>query len=116
MSLTDLITLIILFFALVLIVIGIALYRKRNKVTKKPTLIGVSALFLQLLLILLFFSEMLVNINEMLANFLWWGVVIYGLIIGALGLRNNIPVALLTIFLCFLLIVFMMLMLFITSM
>lgn len=116
MGLIGLIMLFVLFLALVFIVVGITLYRKRNNTPNKPTLLGFSALFLQLLLILLFFSEVFVNMNEKIVDILWWGTVLYGLIIGMKEVKNNIFVSLLSIFLSILLAIFMALMTFITSM
>lgn len=116
MSLTGLMLLFVLFIALVFIAIGTTLYRKRNKTLNQPTLSGISALLLQILLILLFFSDILVNINEMIFDIIWWGTVLYGLIIGIREAKNNVFVSLLAIFLSVLLGIFMILITFITSM
>lgn len=118
MSLTSIIMQFILFLALVFIVVGVTIYRKRkgNNESNKPTLLGISAIILQILLIIFFFSEVLANMNEKIADLVWWGVVLYGIIIGIKEFKNSVFVSFLSIFISGLLAVFMILMIFITSM
>ncbi|GAB4074530.1 hypothetical protein GCM10028778_20330 [Barrientosiimonas marina] len=117
MSFMELIMLFVLFLTLVFIAAGVIIYRKKPSMMRKPTLIGISALVLQILLILsLFFNKALVNVDEKIFNVVWWGIVLYGFIIGIKEVKNNILVSLLSIFLSILLTIYMALGLFIISM
>lgn len=82
----------------------------------KPTILGISALFTQIVLVILLFSEVLVNVNDMIIEIFWWGTVLYSLIIGVKEAKNNILISLLTIFISVLLGIFMIFVTFITSM
>lgn len=81
----------------------------------KPTILGISALFTQIVLVILLFSEVLVNVNDMIIE-IFWGTVLYSLIIGVKEAKNNILISLLTIFISVLLGIFMIFVTFITSM
>lgn len=118
MSLMILIMLFFLFLALVFIVIGVTIYRKRkrNNVSNKPTLLGISAIIFQILLIIFFLSEVLANMNEKIADVLWWAVILYGIVTGIKEFKKNIFVSLLSIYISILLAVLMGLTIFIAAM
>jgi hypothetical protein len=109
------ITSIIMLFV-IFIVVGALLRFKKGDTQKNPSLLGISSLLLQLLLIVLFISGVLENINETLFDVIWWSTVICGLTLGIREIKINIIVSLLTILLSILLAIFMLLLLLITSM
>ncbi|MCM3796698.1 hypothetical protein M3690_25705 [Priestia megaterium] len=114
MSFTGLIMLFVLFLILVFIVVGV-LSRRRNT-QNKPSLWGIGVLLLQLLLIVLFFTEITAKFNELFFDILWWTIVTSGLIIGIRKFKNNVILSILNIFISLILTIFMLLLLFITSM
>lgn len=57
----------------------------------KPTILGISALFTQIVLVILLFSEVLVNVNDMIIEIFWWGTVLYSLIIGVKEAKKQHP-------------------------
>src|SRR5690625_3173505 len=103
MGLTGLIMLFVMFLAIIFIIISISFYRKGKKVFKQPTLLGVSAFLLQVLLIVLFFSGILIRFNELTDELLWWGITLYGFVIGVKEIKHNIIISLLTIYISILL-------------
>ena len=114
MSFIGLVMLFVLFLILVFIVVGV-LFHRRN-IQNTPSLLGVGVLLLQLLLIVLFFTEITARFNELFFDILWWVTVVSGLIVGIRKVKNNVIISMLNIFLSVLLAIFMLLMLFITSM
>lgn len=114
MSFTGLIMTFVLFLILVFIVVGV-LSRRRND-QNKPSLWGVGVLLLQLLLIVLFFTEIAAKFNERFFDILWWTIVASGLIIGISKFKNNVILSILNIFISLILAIFILLLLFITSM
>lgn len=116
MPFTSLVMLLVLFLVLIFLVVGVTLHRKQRNTQNKPSLLGISSLFLQLALFVLFFTGVLTSFNEVFVDILWWGIVICGLAIGIKEIKTNVIVSMLTIFLSILLAIFMLLMLVITSM
>ncbi|GGD13462.1 hypothetical protein [Pontibacillus salipaludis] len=116
MSFTSLVMLLVLFLVFIFIAVGVTFHRKQRTTQNKPPLLAISSLFLQLVLFVLFFTEILVSFNEVFVDILWWGTVIYGLAIGIKEIKNNVIVSMLTIFLSILLAILNLLLLFITSM
>lgn len=114
MSFTGLIMIFVLFLIWVFIVVGV-ISRHRNT-QNKPSLWGVGVLLLQLLLIVLFFTEITAKFNELFFDILWWTIVASGLIIGIGKFKNNVILSILNIFISLILAIFMLLLLFITSM
>ncbi|MQR87073.1 hypothetical protein GFV16_14270 [Bacillus megaterium] len=114
MSFTGLIIIFVLFLILVFTVVGV-LSRRRNT-QNKPSLWGVGVLLLQLLLIVLFPTEITAKFNERFFDILWWTIVASGLIIGISKFKNNVILSILNIFISLILAIFMLLLLFITSM
>jgi hypothetical protein len=114
MSFIGLIMLFVLFLVLIFIVVGVIFYRRNTQNT--PSLLGVWVLLLQLLLIILFFTEITARLNELFFDILWWIIVVFGLIVGIRKIKNNVIISMLNIFISLLLAVFMLLLLFITSM
>lgn len=114
MSFISLVMLFVLFLILVFIVVGV-LSRRRN-IQNKPSLWGVGVLLLQLLLIVLFFTEITAKFNELLFDILWWTIVVCGLIVGIRKFKINVILSMLNIFISIILAIFMLLLLFITSM
>lgn len=114
MSFMSLIMLFVLFLILVFIVVGV-LSRRRN-IQNKPSLWGVGVLLLQLLLIVLFFTEITAKFNELFFDILWWVTVASGFIVGIRKFKHNVILSILNIFISLILTIFMLLLLFITSM
>ncbi|MEH7199786.1 hypothetical protein [Priestia megaterium] len=114
MSFTVLIMTFVLFLILVFIVVGVLSRRRNNQ--NKPSLWGVGVLLLQLLLIVLFFTEITAKFNERFFDILWWTIVASGLIIGISKFKNNVILSIFNIFISLILAIFMLLLLFITSM
>lgn len=75
-----------------------------NKTWNKPTGWGWSALFMPLLLLTFFFTELFgvegaaVEINETFFNLLWWGIAAYALFFGIREWKNNHLISLLSIY------------------
>ncbi|MBK0010692.1 MULTISPECIES: hypothetical protein [Priestia] len=114
MSFTGLIMLFVLFLILVFVVVGVV-YRRRNT-QNKPSLWGIGVLLLQLLLIVLFFTEITAKFNELFFDILWWIIVVSGLIIGICKFKRNVILSIFNILISLILAIFMLLLLFITSM
>jgi len=114
MSFTGLIMLFVLFLILVFIVVGLLSHRKNTQ--NKPSSWGVGVLLLQLLLIILFFTEITAKFNELFFDILWWTIVVSGLIIGIRKFKNHVILSIFNIFISLILAIFMLLLLFITSM
>ncbi|WP_432356028.1 hypothetical protein [Sporosarcina sp. A2] len=106
----------VIFLIFIFIVVGALLRFKKEDTQKNPSLLGSSSLLLQLLLIVLFITGVLENFNETLFDLIWWSTVICGLTLGIREFKSNIIVSLLNILLSILLAIFMLLLLFITSM
>ncbi|WP_182007451.1 hypothetical protein [Priestia aryabhattai] len=114
MSFIGLVILFVLLLILVFIVVGVLFHRINTQNT--PSLLRVWVLLLQLLLIVLFFTEITARFNELFFDILWWVTVISGLIVGIRNVKNNVIISMLNIFLSVLLAIFMLLLMFITSM
>ncbi|KSU82792.1 MULTISPECIES: hypothetical protein [Priestia] len=114
MSFIGLVMLFVLFLILVFIVVGVLFHRRNTQNT--PSLLRVGVLLLQLLLIVLFFTEITARFNELFFDILWWVTVVSGLIVGIRNVKNNVIISMLNIFLSVLLAIFMLLLMFITSM
>ncbi|GAB1773934.1 hypothetical protein ACNHOZ_25725 [Priestia sp. D51] len=114
MSFIGLVMLFVLFLMLVFVVVGVLFYRRNTQNT--PSLLGIGVLLLQLLLIVLFFTEITAKFNELFFDILWWTIVVSGLIVGIRKFKNNVILSMLNIFISLLLAIFMLLLLFITSM
>lgn len=114
MSFIGLVILFVLLLILVFIVVGVLFHRINTQNT--PSLLRVGVLLLQLLLIVLFFTEITARFNELFFDILWWVTVISGLIVGIRNVKNNVIISMLNIFLSVLLAIFMLLLMFITSM
>ncbi|WP_394530852.1 hypothetical protein [Priestia aryabhattai] len=114
MSFISLIMLFVLFLMLVFVVVGVLFYRRNTQNT--PSLLGIGVLLLQLLLIVLFSTEITAKFNELFFDILWWAIVVSGLIVGIRKFKNNVILSMLNIFISLLLAIFMLLLLFITSM
>ena len=114
MSFTGLIMLLVLFLILVFIIVGV--FSRGRNTQNKPSLWGVGVLLLQLLLTVLFFTGITAKFNELLFGILWWTIVVSGLIVGIRKFKNNVIVSMLNIFVSLILAIFMLLLLFITSM
>lgn len=114
MSFISLVMLFVLFLMLVFVVFGVLFYRRNTQNT--PSLLGIGVLLLQLLLIVLFFTEITAKFNELLFDILWWTIVVFGLIVGIRKFKNNVILSILNIFISLVLAIFMLLLLFITSM
>ncbi|NGY88860.1 hypothetical protein F6Y05_38420 [Bacillus megaterium] len=113
MGFSVLLLLILLSVAIGLTMIGAVLHRKYKQ--RRPSLLSVATLILQLLLFVLFFSDT-TEYNERLFETIWWVVVISGLIVGAIKIKHNVIISLINIFISGLLGVLMLLLMFITSM
>lgn len=114
MSFIGLVMLFVVFLVFVFIVVGLIMHRRNTQ--NKPSLLGVGVLLLQLLLIVLFFTEISARFNEVFFDILWWVTVVCGLIVGIRKVKNNVIISMSNIFLSILLAIFMLLLLFITSM
>ncbi|KOP70853.1 hypothetical protein [Priestia megaterium] len=114
MSFIGLVMLFVLFLVLFFIVVGVFFHRRNTQNT--PSLLGVGVLLLQLLLIVLFFTEITAKLNVLFFDILWWVIVVSGLIVGIRKIKNNVIISVLNIFISLLLAIFMLLLLFITSM
>ncbi|WP_456363705.1 hypothetical protein [Priestia aryabhattai] len=113
MGFSVLLMLFLLSAAITLTIIGAVLHRKHQQ--HKPSLLGILTLLIQLLLIVIFFSDT-TKYNEAVLETVWWVIVIGGFIVGIVKIKNNVIISLINIFLSGLLAVFMLLLLFITSM
>lgn len=113
MAFSVLLLLILLLAAIALVAIGAVLHSKYPQC--KPSLLGVLTLIIQLLLFVFFFSDT-TEYNETLIQSVWWSVSIGGLVVGIIKIKHNAIMSLVNIFLSGLLAVFMLLLMFITSM
>jgi len=113
MSFSVLLLLILLSAAIALVVIGAVLHSKYPQ--HKPSLLGVLTLIIQLLLFVFFFSDT-TEYNETLLQIVWWTISVGGFVVGLIKIKHNVIMSLVNIFLSGLLSVFMLLLMFITSM
>ncbi|MED4285360.1 hypothetical protein P4679_25895 [Priestia megaterium] len=114
MSLIGLVMIFLLVIASSFIAGGAFLFRRNEQ--RKPTLLSVLTLLLQLMLFVLFFSNATAYFNELFLDVIWWVVVIGGFAVGFIKIKYNVIVSLVNIFSSGLLTVLMLLLMFITSM
>ncbi|QPA31470.1 hypothetical protein [Thermaerobacillus caldiproteolyticus] len=110
----------IMIFVMILVfmacTVGITLHIKNKNILNKPSWGVRISLVFQLLLFTLFFTEVLASFPQVIADVLWWGAVLGGLIFGIRDFKNNSITSVLSILLSVSLAGLMFLMLLITSM
>ena len=116
MGITGFILLFVVLLVFVFGGLGVTLHSKSGDAHKKASVWGISALLLQVLLLVLFFTGVLGEINEMLYHVLWWGIVLCGFVFGIKEFKFNILLSFATIFLSILLTILKLLLQLIASM
>ncbi|KAA0965461.1 hypothetical protein FQ087_03910 [Sporosarcina sp. ANT_H38] len=62
---------------------------KKNNIRNKPSSAVVIVIALQVLVFILFFANILANLQEEVVSIIWWGIVLAGFIVSIKDFKNN---------------------------
>ncbi|XKI12767.1 Invasion gene expression up-regulator SirB [Sporosarcina sp. ANT_H38] len=88
-SLTMNIALILICTFFIASIIAILSSIKKNNIRNKPSSAVVIVIALQVLVFILFFANILANLQEEVVSIIWWGIVLAGFIVSIKDFKNN---------------------------